>query len=188
MDNQTNPDVLLCEYREVQQGLRDLFTAQDRLLHIAALLIGALVSASCVIHDVTVLYLIPSVIFVFAMICIAKAYTAALVATYCIILSRRLRRLRGTENVLMAWEQGPLWKVTASPFGPVMLAVSFAMLPFVGTFIYISWLAYQWRHATAYVHLIEGGLMLAFVIAYSRWNTENRRRKLIAQVDLMSEK
>lgn len=182
MDNTPDPNVistLQMEYNAIRQEIRDLINSMDTNLNIGVSMISGVVALASFTKELSILYIIPSMIFMATCVHLIKTAATNVHGAYCQVIETRLKSLLGQKMVLLEWEGGELSQHSYGPAGVVQTGFYLYFIGISTIFVAVAILAYRWESWTAYVHASEAVMLLIYAIVAIRWNTSSRRAEIV---------
>jgi hypothetical protein len=174
---------LQMEYNACRQEIRDLINSMDTNLNVSITMIGGAVALASFTKEFSVLYIIPSIIFMATCAHLIKTASANVHGAYCQVIEARLKFLLDKE-VLLDWEGGKVFQHIAGPAGIVQLGFYLYFIGVSAIFAVVAVLAYRWKSWTAYVHVSEFAAVLVYALLAIRWNSSSRRTEIVGHYRL----
>jgi hypothetical protein len=182
MNSNIDPHVistLQMEYNAHHQELRDLINSMDTNLKTGITMLTGCIAIAASFHETSILYIIPSIIFIATCIHLLKTASANIHGAYCQAIETRLKSLLGKDKVLLDWEGGKISQYISSPTSIVQIGFYIFFGVIFVIFIWFSILSYQWKSWTVFVHILEFVVILVYAILAILWNTPVRRAAII---------
>jgi hypothetical protein len=179
-------EALFLDYTQMRQELRDLINSMNTNLQVAILAVTATVGWGLAPQgDRRLLASVPTIIAAFTVIHLLKTASANVIGTYCHVLSARIQRRLGSDDIL-AWEGSALWTSMTQPTGIVVVGFYLIFLLVASLFVGFSLVAYGQAHWTAAVHLGEALIMILYAFGAMRWNIVKSRTYWLRHYGLVS--
>lgn len=172
---------LQMEYNSARQELRDLIKSMDTNFNTAVAIISGLVAFAGFCHDIRILFVIPSIIFLSCAIHQLKMASANIQGAYCQGIELKLKMILGSKKVLLDWEKTWIPTYKMNPRGIVQVGFYFAFIPVVALFWVIASYAYTWHKWTLLIHIFEFLSMAIYSLYSMRWNSPHHRDKVLNQ-------
>lgn len=170
---------LQMEYNAIRQEIRDLVNSMDKNLNAGVAMISGAIALASFTEEFSVLYIIPSIIFMATCAHLIKTASANVHGAYCQAIEARLKLLLGQEKVLLDWEGGKIFQHISGPAGIVQIGLYLYFVGVFAIFLAVAWLAHGWKSWTAYVHVSEFAALFAYAILAIRWNGSSRRTEIV---------
>jgi hypothetical protein len=153
-------------------------SAIDKNITTGLTVFGIIASVGVGLHDTRVLYLIPSLAFMFLMIIMTKSVTVGILATYCFTIETKLRNRFQPGEIGMEWEGDALGFKSRDPLSLLGFGVFLAFLPVAGGFVVLSIMCYHFWKPSAAIHIGEALLLTAYACGCLRWNRIAYRKRV----------
>jgi hypothetical protein len=183
MSNDHAVSILLTEYKEIKQEIRDQITSMDVNMRTGMIFIGAFIGAAFQMNDMRPIYLIPSFIFFFSIIHALKTSSMNHLGTYIQFLDKRIKKLVDKDQIGMCWEGYFLWENQTQPTGPVVFSLVVLYAFWIFIFILISFYSYDYWPWSVYIHAIQGILLIIFAVKTVAENTLDTRLENIKKLE-----
>lgn len=199
MDKNIDPHVissLQMEYNAHRQEIRDLITSMDTNLNTGIVMLSGIIALATYFKDLilkqpilkdpnlkqaSILYIIPSAVFIITSIHLLKTASSYVHGAYCQAIEARLKLLLGKDKVLFNWEDGKLGKYVSKPTGIVQIGFYFLYAGILAIFVGISYLSYTWIWWTVIIHFVELAAIIIYLFYIIRWSKSSTRAKLFKE-------
>ncbi len=175
--------ILLGEYKEVKQELRDLMKSTDIIMRTCLIFIGAFVAASVQMDDPLPICLIPSILFLFSIIYALKAFSMNNLGTYVQHLDIKFKKLVDKEHIGMCWEGYYLWEKQSRPTGLVVITLFILFSCLTIFFILISIYSYALWPFSVVIHAIEAIILITLIILVLRDSSIQSRQDNLKKLE-----
>jgi len=165
-EHEKNVGLLIDEYKEMRQELRDNLKAMDTNLATAIIAVGALFTAAFQWQNLRIICIVPTVMFFFIIIQFVKALACATLGAYCRMIADKIKAKVPVDEVLLEWEGGPFWQSSFGVTGVVQQTLYLIVFPILLAFIVISAFSFRELPWSLPVHVLELEILL-FVLY--RW-------------------
>ncbi len=180
-------ETLLCEYREIRQEIRECMSAIDKNIATGFSVLGIIASIGIAVRDIRVLYVIPTLLFMFLMIHMIKSMSLGILGTYCYSIENKLRTMFQPWEISMEWEGGNLGFKSRSACSIIGFGVFLAFFPVAVVFVVLSVMCYQFWKPSAMIHIGEAVSLIVYAFACMRWYTITHRRNAVTNYEKSAE-
>jgi len=170
-------NTLMSEYSEIRQEIRDLDNSMDINFRVAITALSGLFGLAMLSKQYELLFLGPTLIFLFVTVHLVKVASANVTATYCQIIEAKVRSHLGKDQIIMNWEGGKVHEAQVSPVGVTQFGLNIIFLFLVIIFWGIAIEAYRFWKPSLIIHIIEFVLVIVYAIYVFRWMLPSSRAK-----------
>ena len=170
-------DTLLTEYEAIKAEHRNAVNAMDANFRYLVTAIAGVASIRFSSGVAEILYLIPSVMFIFAVAHMGKSATQSVLGTYLHQIELKLQAMLGKDKIAMNWQNSKLREYFVSFSSAPQMSTNIIFAIFTILFAVISYFAYLDYPMTLYVHGIEFVLFFFYAFSSTRLVSGKRREE-----------
>ena len=183
MSNKLAVSILLAEYKEVKQEVRDQISSMDVNMRTGLIFVGAFIAAAAQLNIDWPIYLLPSLIFFFSLIHALKTSSMNNLGTYIQFLDIKIKELVDKDKIGMCWEGYYLWEKQTQPSGNVVKSIAILYSFWILIFVTITFASYKSMPWTIVINSIETIISFIFVWKVLRENTIEARQANIKKLE-----
>lgn len=172
-------EVLLWEYREMRQEVREMLASTNTTLNTALLAITGVCGWGLTGKNQIVLCVVPTMIFAFCALHLVKTMSMNVLGAYCQIIAEKIKKKVGKDDIVMDWEGGSLWENLSQPTSALQCGLYLFFFATLVLFLALSWLAFSYYRWTLIIHVIELAIVVVYAVITQKWNHRNTRREIV---------